>query len=374
MADERGPDDSPSHQAAVARCQKMFADFARTAAKGTPLYSRLSSGIAANPDLAGLLLLAPEQQQLPVLLLACVHSLVIDEPDSALARFYPNLAGSSAATDDALPSFERFCADRRTELSELLRTRHTQTNEIGRTSLLLPCLARIEAETGPLAHVDVGASAGLNLLIPHYDFVYEPGGSVGSGSTVRLTCGTRWGVPVPTTRPRVAAAVGIDRSPIDVTDPAQARWLEACLWPDQAERFERLRAAIEIAAAVGVEVRSGDAIADIGATIDDLGRSGHPVVTSSWVMNYLSAEQRRQFVAELDRIGAGTDLSLVYAESPALCPELPGAPRRSNGDQPTAVVVVTWRNGRRDAVHVADAHPHGTWMHWMARRGAVRRS
>ena len=58
------------------------------------------------------------------------------------------------------------------------------------------------------------------------------------------------------------------------------------------------------------------------------------------------------------------DLSMVYAESPALCPELPGIPPATGPDQPTAVVIVRWRNGRRVASHVADAHPHGAWMHW----------
>ena len=352
---------------AVAACQKMFADFSRQTAKGTPLYSQLAAGVAANPDVAGLLLVAPVQQRLPVLLFACVHSLVLDEPDSELARFYPNLAGRSVATTgDPVVAFERYCAAHHGELVQLLASRHTQTNEIGRTSLLLPCLTSIEAETGPLAHVDVGASAGLNLLIPHYDFVYEPGGSIETGSAVRLTCGTRGAVPVPAARPTIAAAAGIDRSPIDVTDALQARWLEACVWPDQVERFERLRAAIEIAADVGVEVRQGDAVGDVAAVVADVGRSGHPVVTTTWVMNYLSPDERSRFVGELDRIGAASDLSFVYAESPALCPELPGVPPSTSADQPTAVVVVRWRGGRRNADHVADAHPHGAWMHWVA--------
>ena len=97
--------------------------------------------------------------------------------------------------------------------------------------------------------------------------MYEPGGSIETGSAVRLTCGTRGAVPVPARRPTIAAAAGIDRSPIDVTDALQARWLEACVWPDQVERFERLRAAIEIAADVGVEVRQGDAVGDVAGVV-----------------------------------------------------------------------------------------------------------
>ena len=33
----------------------------------------------------------------------------------------------------------------------------------------------------------------------------------------------------------------------DITDDDEARWLEACVWPDQTDRFERLKATIEMA-------------------------------------------------------------------------------------------------------------------------------
>lgn len=352
----------------VVACRKQFADFARQTSKGTPLYSRIAAGVADDPDLAALLTIAPEQQRLPVLLLACVHSLVLDEPDSELATFYPNLAGRSVVVGDPVPAFRAFCVSHRDQLGHLLSTRHTQTNEIGRTALFLPCFGELEREVGPLAHVDVGASAGLNLLLPHYDFAYEPGGVVAAGSVVRLTCGTRGPVPVPERHPPVDAAVGIDPSPIDVRDPDQARWLEACVWPDQVERFERLSAAIGLARDLGVDVRRGDAVGDIARVVSEQAGHGHPVVTTSWVMNYLTGDERRAFVAELDRIGSATYVSLVYAESPGLCGELPGIPPARATDQPTALVVVRWRNGRRRVSYVADAHPHGAWMHWIPGR------
>ena len=58
-------------------------------------------------------------------------------------------------------------------------TRSTQTNEIGRCALLLPAFGLVAAEVGALAHLDVGTSAGLNLLLPRYRYRYEPGGEVG---------------------------------------------------------------------------------------------------------------------------------------------------------------------------------------------------
>ena len=346
----------------VATCARMFAEFARTTAPRAPLYARLASGIAADHELAGLLLTAPITQRQPVLLFACVHELLLRAPDAPLARFYPNLT-SDPDPGDPMPALRAFCRAHRVHLEALLRTRSTQTNEIGRCALLLPAFALVADEVGPLAHVDVGSSAGLNLLLDRYRYEYEPGGSVGGPSPVTLTCGTRGGVPVPTRVPEVGARRGIDRSPVDVHDADQARWLEACVWPDQTDRFERLRAALDLARAAGVDVRAGDAVTDTTAHVDELAAEGHPIVTNTWVLNYLTAGARTEYVTALDELGSRLDLSWVYAESPFLTPELPGA----TGDpleERTVLVLVRWRRGRRTVEHLGDAHPHGYWLHW----------
>lgn len=101
---------------------------------------------------------------------------------------------------------------------------------------------------------------------------------------------------------------------------------------------------------------------DIGTFVERAGRHGHPVVTTSWVLNYLTPLQRVDFIARLDEIGAKTDLSWVIAESPRETPELPVI-----GDQSediTVISLVTWRKGRRESVRLATAHPHGDWINW----------
>jgi hypothetical protein len=351
----------------TATCARMFADFARTTRARAPLYSRMASGIAEDEPLAGLLLRAPAAQRQPVLLFACVHDLLLSGVDgdrAELARYYPNL---TAAPDggDPLPTLRRFCAHHDRALTELLGSRSTQTNEIGRCALLLPAFGLLAAEVGPLAHLDVGASAGLNLLLDRYGYRYEPGGSVGpaSGSSIDLECGTRGDVPVPSALPVIAERLGLDRAPVDVHDAAATRWLEACVWPDQPDRFSRLRTALGMARSAGVVVRQGDAVGDTPALVGSLARSGHPVVTNTWVLNYLSGAERTAYVDALDTVGAGLDLSWVYVESPYLTPELPGPGRGEPADR-TALVLVRWRSGHRTVDHLADTHPHGYWLHW----------
>lgn len=343
----------------VRGCANMFAEFARSASPRAPLYAALAAGVARDAELAALLLHAPPRQRQPVLLFASVHFLLLlGRADAGLRAHYPNLTPASDDSDP-VPALRRFCALHRHELIGLLATRSTQTNEIGRCSVLLPALGIVADEVGPLALLDVGASAGLNLLLDRYHYTYDPGGTVGCASTVDLTCATRGDPPIPAALPPIVERRGLDRCPVDVGDLEQSRWLEACVWPDQTDRFDRLRAALALARDADVEIRTGDAVIATGPLV--AAATAHPVVTNTWVLNYLSADERMAYVAALEACGRQRDLSWVFAESPALVPELPVADRRETA---SALVLVRWRAGRRRVDHLARCHPHGYWLHW----------
>jgi hypothetical protein len=327
-----------------------------------PFHGRLTTSIADEPELIELLRAAPDDQQLPVLLMAAVHYLVLSEPDVPLGRWYPTVS-TEPLTGDAFPVFRAFCLERADEIRSLLATRSTQTNEVGRCGVFLRALAFVADEVGPLGLVDVGTSGGLNLRLRHYHYRYEPGGAVGARSEVSLTTATRGAVPVPAELPPVSARIGIDQDPIDVTDPDEARWLQACVWPDQLDRFARLAAAIRIAAEDPVELRRADAVDGLAGTVGDVAAAAHPVVLNSWVLNYLSERRRVDYLVELDRIGSEIDLTWLFLESPALCPGLP-FPDEIADQRISATMLVRWRNGRRTVEHLADAHPHGFWLHW----------
>ena len=352
----------PYHPAVPDDLATMFHQFALSTQTRAPLYARLSESIAGDPGTARLLLHAPHRQRMPVLLFAAVHALLLDDPDADLRRHYPNL--TDAPDDgDPYPAFRSYCEQHEPQLAGLLANRNTQTNEVGRCALFLPALAHLADKCGPLALVDVGTSAGLNLLLDRYAYVYEPGGAVGGPSPVELVCGARGPVPVPATLPPVVDRVGLDQAPIDITDPAEARWLEACVWPDQADRFDRLRAAIEVAQHDPPAIVRGDAIQDLAGTIDSRTGGGHPVVMNSWVLSYLTTDEREAYVAALDEVGARRDLSWIALEAPAQTPGLPWSVQ-DEGSERTVLLHATWRDGRRDVGWLADAHPHGFWLHW----------
>lgn len=341
-----------------------MSSFVGTTAKRAPLYSRLASALADEEAVLDLLAEAPAPQRIPVTLFAAVHDLLLADPGEPLAAYYPNLT-PGARTDDPAPAFLAFCAAHRDDIVRLVRTRVPQTNEVGRSALLLVALALLGDDVGTLAQVDVGASAGLNLLTEHYGYDYA-GYRLGPDRLV-LPCAVR-GNPtgrhrLPRALPAFTTHLGLDANPVDLNDPEQVRWLEACVWPDQTDRFHRLQQALAIAREVGVTVRSGDAVDALASTLATAG-PGHPVVTTSWVLSYLSSERRASFVAALEGLGAQADLSWIFAEAPAYAPGLPYPAGMEESDK-TVLGLVRWRGGRREVDHLAVCHPHGYWLSWL---------
>jgi hypothetical protein len=337
-----------------------FARFAETARRRAPLYARLSTALAQWPGLDGLYADAPAPARVPVTLFAAVHYLLLERPDDPLARFYPNLAGERTDPGDPVPEFLAFCSDRADELRALVSTRLPQTNEIGRACLLVAGFGTLPP--GPKAHLDVGTSAGLNLMLDR--LAYSDGAGVIGNSDLVLECSVRPdGSRLAAAPPAIASRLGLDANPIDLTDASDSRWLEACVWPDQADRFQRLERAIALFRSDPVPVRRGDAVADLATALDELD-DGAPVVTTSWALCYLDAAAQGAWEQELERIGAAVDLTWVWVESPVQVPVLPTGPAFAGSDA-TLLGVSTWRGGVRSDRVLARCHPHGYWLGWL---------
>ena len=340
---------------------KRFSDFAKSFEKGAPLYSRIAHRVAREPAVLDLMSVAPATQRIPVLLFASAHHLLLNQRDHQLARHYPNIAQGNAQ-GDATDLFVEFVLDRADAMKELLATRSTQTNEIGRCNWFLFPFVMLDSEVGALAQVDVGSSAGLNQLFPRLRFDLTPGGFIGESNDLTIACDITGAPPVIQQIPQVVWSIGLDAKPIDVHDDNEVRWLEACVWPDQVERFHRLQRAIAMARQHNIVVERGDAVDDVAQAIERAAKHAHPVVTTSWVLNYLPPERRIAFVDELDRVGTERDLSWVIAESPYETPELPG--HRGSDELITVITLVRWRKGQRSVQRLATTHPHGQWIHW----------
>ena len=387
----------------AAALAQNFRVFANADCASEPLYATLSRAIAGDREMLELLLLAPYPQRRPVLLFAATHDLLLAGAAHPLARFYRSVAPAGDVrldVDHAFAAFADFCIQQRDALVVSLRERTMQTNEVGRCAGLRLMLAGLEREQ-PLALIDVGCSAGLNLLVDRYRFHYRlPDRSVrkiGSDSAVVIPAAFEGDVSVldGTEMPAIVGRFGIDLEPLDVRDPRDARWLGACVWPSEVERHVRLAGAIALARGVGenparpaganrppgpmqhatrevgLDLRRGDAIDLLPGIVAAIARDVRPVVFHSWAVSYFDREARTRFAEVVRAIVLERDGVWISAEATAVVPGL-DAPALAADTLPERREATLWHVTTRSADGackvrtMARSHPHCRWIEWLA--------
>lgn len=335
------------------------------ASRYSPLYTAIVKAAAADPDVLALVAAAPPESQYPLLILAAVHDLVLAGDLPELAAVYRG----EGPVDAAPPLFRAAVLDHRDHLLRVLHERFVQTNECGRTPAIALGLGAVAATAGPPeALVDAGASAGLNLL---YDRFHLEVGDLGiwgdPDSPVVCSCAVHGRPPLPVAFVDVPRRVGVDRAPVDLTDPAAARWLLACTWPDTG-RLERTRAAIEIAKTSPPDVRTGDLANDVAPLLAELDGSGPVCVVTSWTLVYLDLDQRAAFVDALAAAGRTRPVAWLNLEHPGAAPgiEMAAPPTTSFSAGPSVMgLTVFGAQGVESQRGLAYVHPHGSVLEWV---------
>jgi hypothetical protein len=351
----------------------LFTEFADTTRSRAPLYSEMSSLVAEASWCHELMAQASPLQRLPMLWFASLHRICMDHPSDPIADYFPTLrlfpATPRPPSELSQAQIAEFCERHSERLRDLLSTRRTQTNEVGRCALLLPVLAGLEARTTePLRLLDVGTSAGLTLGIDRYNYRFEPGGEVHSEhpDAPTLVCATTGQPPVPHQMPRILARRGIDANPLNIHDPEDALWLQACVWADQVDRSRTLSAALDTARQQPAEIYQADAVLDLAQHLEEMAGPGHLTVITTWVLNYLNTEQITKFMEILHAFGQRMDVTWLGAEQPdQISPiEVTTDPQSRHL---THVITREWRGGTMTNTTWSTAHPHGYWMNWNPR-------
>ena len=234
------------------------------------------------------------------------------------------------------------------ELTQVMLTRRTQTNEPARCAVLLPALAQLPQ---PLALIEAGASAGLTLLFDRYSYDYAGHKLAGNDSHgLTLRCEPRGPVPLPSRIPAIVWRAGLDLNPLAVTSDDDVRWLSCLVWPGEAGRERRLAAAIAAARREPPAVYRGDLLTDVPALAAQAPAGATLVVHHSSVLYQVAPDARQQFASTVRDLGA----VWLSSEAPGI---LPGTDVPAIDDQMCVLA--------RDGEVVAYADSHGAWLQWL---------
>jgi hypothetical protein len=245
--------------------------------------------------------------------------------------------------------------DRREWLRRFVAERAVQTNEVQRSWGLLPVFLLLAREAGrPLDLVELGPSAGLNLVWNRYRYRYADRFWGPEEAALELTGELRRPFPsdLLVVEPIVRTRRGIDLEPVDVTTEEGARLLACFVWADQVERLERLRRAIDVLRESPPELTRGDYVQLLPGLLEDRNDDGLTVVFQTASLGYLSEERRNQLHAAIEHAGREGPLAFLTA---AFDPELEGC---------WPLELTVWPGGEVRRLALQDFH--GAWLDWLA--------
>ena len=233
-------------------------------------------------------------------------------------------------------------------LRRFVSERVVQTNEVQRAWALLPAFLTL-ADGRPLDLLELGPSAGLNLVWDRYAYRYSTG-AWGDGPLV-LAGEDR--VPPPAAllekRVDVVRRRGIDLGPVDVTSDGGAKLLESFVWADQDARIERLRLAIDELRRDPPELIRGDYGTELSALLADRVDGAQLIVFETASTQYLSRAEHERLNEAMHHAGLAAPFTYLTTYGP--------------DDEGYALRAYQWPSG--DSRVVVRLDFHGAWLEYV---------
>jgi hypothetical protein len=315
---------------------------------GSPVYGHLAGRLAEDPRPARAILGDEASWDLGLRLFGAVHHLEL----------------TGAAPDALSGEWDDFAAALRAheaELARFVREQGVQTNETQRCVVLVPAFLTVVVASGlPLDLIELGPSAGLNLIFDRYGYRYAEGTFGDPDGRLRFDAVERGRVPraLLETPIEVHSRVGIDLSPIDVTDPDDVVLLKSFIWPGLEERVARLDAAIEtfLETPNRPTLIQGDYVELLPGLLADRAEDRLTVVYQTASTGYLTPERYAELKRSLELAAAdGRPLALVSSR------------RHDETEAETEdgfeLAIRVWPGAERFAALVDF---HGNWIDWLA--------
>ncbi len=282
------------------------------------------------------------------------HRRALDDPESALGRLYGS-AGRVDQSDDVLRAVLVEDIKQNRSHYEAYLTGPPQTNEVGRSSIMIGGYLSIVEQTGLPLHVfEIGASAGLNLGFDRFFYAFGDQTWGDKTSAVSLVPDWHGGVPPLDAPLTVEYRAGCDIAPVDIGSRENQRRLESYIWPDQPDRLARLRGAIRIAEELGTRVVQQSADVFVREALEGSAPNAVRVIAHTIMWQYMPEEMRADIERTIRQAG-----DRATGKSPIAWLRL----EPIDVKDPPHLQLNVWPGGATQDLAVA--HPHGASAKWL---------
>jgi hypothetical protein len=278
-----------------------------------------------------------------------------DVPHRLLAAVeYLVLSGYAAPYGNDWTAFRAIVAEHPSWIEQFVRRQPIQTNEPQRCWALLPLflsVARIAQK--PLDLLELGTSAGLNLLWDRYGYEFEAGAWGPPDASLVLRGEERRSFPADLLdiHVEVRRRRGIDLAPVDATTEEGLRLLSC--FTIKEERRERVRRAARVLRKDPPELIRGDYLELLPTLLEERDDDALTVVFQTISTIYLPVEERDRVRDAIDRAGAERPLAWISTPTPE--------EHKLEGVQ-YPLELALWPDGERRLV--AEMANGGEWLDW----------
>src|SRR5690606_7999694 len=167
----------------------------------------------------------------------------------------------------------------------------------------------------PLALIEIGTSAGLQLLWDQYSYSYGTNEIYGNrDSRLHLTSEIK-GDNAPIlhlTPPQVSTRIGIDLNTINLQNEDDKLWLTSLIWPEHKERISMFEEAASYVSEVPLKLMEGDGVTLLPNIINNISIDSVICIFHTHVANQMSLEIKKQLLQTVEEIGRNRDVFHIY--------------------------------------------------------------
>lgn len=332
---------------------RKFVTFAeRECRDSSPLYESLSLRISQDDELLEICKMAREGQPVPNLLLGAVHYLLMKGTDHPLKDYYPSMVCDPKPYTESFESFKSFCLTYRNEIESILSSKLVQTNEVRRCAYLYPAFGLVHQKTRkPLTLIEIGTSAGLQLLWDQYAYSYgtdEIFGDVQSRLHIRSELIGELLPPLSSTPAPVASRIGLDLNIVDLENEVERLWLKSLIWPEHEERLEMFERASSYIGEQPIDFIEGDGIDRLSLLAESIPEDSTVCIFHTHVANQMTIDMKKHLLNVVEEIGQTRDVFHLY-----------------NNIQDKDLHLDEYVNGVKSEHTIAETDGHGRWFKWL---------